>query len=66
MVAAQVGLYAWKKYHGRSFQGATLLLLWIIPFGWSLNQGYTRMMIVWLIFSGMFHLILLTTCGLID
>lgn len=39
LIAAQIGLYLWKKYRYQSFQNVTLLGLWLIPFGFSLSFG---------------------------
>ncbi|KAI8821503.1 uncharacterized protein EV422DRAFT_619834 [Fimicolochytrium jonesii] len=51
LVGSQILFALWRKHHLRSFQAATLLGLWLVPAGMSLQGGYTRFLVIWGIFS---------------
>jgi RING finger protein 121 len=51
LIISQIGLHYWKSRHYRSFQRVTLLGLWLIPFFWSLYEGFYRMLLVWFTFT---------------
>lgn len=51
MVLAQLGVYLWKKYYLASFNKATLLGLWLVPWVWAITSSFWRFVAVWLVFS---------------
>jgi len=51
LLASQAGLYVWKLKKYRSFQSATLIGLWVIPFLWSISVGFYRMLLFWCTFT---------------
>lgn len=51
LVAAQLLIVLWKKYHARSYHTATLLGLWLIPFAIAVRANHTRFKVIWIIFS---------------
>ena len=52
MLGAQVGLHAWKSRYPRSYHMVSLGGLWAFPGLLSVYHGYTRMLSVWVTFSG--------------
>ena len=52
MIVAQVILFLWKRKHFRSYQRATLIALWVIPFLICVRKGWWRFVITWFVFSG--------------
>ncbi|KAL3120775.1 hypothetical protein niasHT_008067 [Heterodera trifolii] len=51
MVVAQIILMLWKRRHFRSYQFATLVGLWLIPFMVSLKNGWWRFILSWTLFT---------------
>ncbi|XP_078038062.1 E3 ubiquitin ligase Rnf121 isoform X1 [Augochlora pura] len=51
LLAAQIILVQWKKWHFRSYQFVTLIFMWLIPFGISLQNHWWRFTFFWLVFS---------------
>ncbi|XP_035734029.1 RING finger protein 121-like isoform X1 [Vespa mandarinia] len=51
LTVAQVILIEWKKRHFKSYQLITLIVMWIIPFGMSLNNHWWRFIFLWLVSS---------------
>lgn len=51
LVVSQILITLWKKYHIHSYNLATLVGLWIIPFMIAVHAGHARFIIVWLLFS---------------
>ena len=59
-MGAQGGLYAWRKYHRRSYELASLVGLWVIPPIISFELGFYRFLLAWAVYSAIsgFHLYL--------
>lgn len=53
LIASQIIILIWKQRSPRSFHNMTLLGLWLIPAGLSTAWGYTRFMVVWILFSAL-------------
>jgi len=51
LVISQVVLVFWRTKHFKSFQVATMIGMWFIPFCISLKFTHTRFLIIWLIFT---------------
>jgi hypothetical protein len=51
MVVAQVVLVAWKRWHFRSYQSATLVGLWLIPLWICIGKGWWRFIASWVVFT---------------
>lgn len=51
LFASQLLISIWKKYHPRSYNMATLIGLWIIPFWIAIIAGNNRFVIIWILFS---------------
>uniref|UniRef100_A0AC34R3N8 Uncharacterized protein n=1 Tax=Panagrolaimus sp. JU765 TaxID=591449 RepID=A0AC34R3N8_9BILA len=51
LAVAQIILVLWKKKHFKSYQLATTLGLWLIPFTVSLYKSYYRFVFIWTIFT---------------
>ncbi|XP_046394513.1 RING finger protein 121 isoform X3 [Ischnura elegans] len=51
LIVAQVVLVEWKKRHFKSYQTATLIGMWVIPFVLCLKNQWWRFIFTWLIFS---------------
>ncbi|KAI8612970.1 hypothetical protein BC830DRAFT_1170640, partial [Chytriomyces sp. MP71] len=51
LIAAQILLTVWKKWHPQSFHLVSLLGLWLVPMWIGLNAGNTRFILIWLAFS---------------
>lgn len=60
LMGAQGGLYAWRKYHRRSYELASLVGLWVIPPIISFELGFYRFLLAWAVYSAIsgFHLYL--------
>uniref|UniRef100_A0AC34QU80 RING-type domain-containing protein n=1 Tax=Panagrolaimus sp. JU765 TaxID=591449 RepID=A0AC34QU80_9BILA len=51
LAVAQIILVLWKKKHFKSYQLATTLGLWLVPFTVSLYKSYYRFVFIWTIFT---------------
>ncbi|GAB6032655.1 hypothetical protein CHUAL_011533 [Chamberlinius hualienensis] len=51
MLVAQIILVEWKKRWFQSYQIATLIAMWIIPFAFCIYHSWWRFIFIWLIFS---------------
>lgn len=51
LFVSQIAISAWKRNSPRSYNTATLLGLWLVPFFLGLSSGYWRFVIVHVIFS---------------
>ncbi|KAJ3391074.1 hypothetical protein HDU80_011125 [Chytriomyces hyalinus] len=51
LIAFQIILTLWKKWHEKSFNLVSLIGLWFVPMGIGLNAGNYRFIFVWLAFS---------------
>ncbi len=51
VLIAQSFIVFWKKRHYRSYQNVTLVLLWILPFGFAVSLHYLRFLLCWTLYS---------------
>jgi len=51
IVVTQLILLVWKRLHHKSYDFASLLLLWLIPCIFSVYQGFYLMITIWILFS---------------
>mmetsp|Transcript_35095 Transcript_35095/g.99531 ORF Transcript_35095/g.99531 Transcript_35095/m.99531 type:complete len:429 (-) Transcript_35095:345-1631(-) len=51
MIAAQTGLFWWKKNHKRSYELVTLLGLWLFPAITCIVMHFWRFLMVWVLFT---------------
>lgn len=50
LVLSQIGLVAWKKRHFKSYQYCSLIGLLTVPVAISLYYGWTRFVLIWLVY----------------
>ncbi|KAI9552710.1 RING finger protein 121 [Daphnia sinensis] len=58
VLVAQVVLVEWRKRHFRSYQGATLVAMWVIPLVLCIRSYWWRFVFFWLLFSSISSLVL--------
>ncbi|KAG5446241.1 RING finger protein 121 [Clonorchis sinensis] len=51
LFVCQLLLMTWKKYHYRTYQLATLIGMWTVPFMYSLFAKFPRFIAIWFLFS---------------
>ncbi|KAA3672555.1 RING finger protein 121 [Paragonimus westermani] len=51
LFVCQVLLMTWKKYHFKTYQFATLIAMWTVPFVYSLFARFPRFIVIWFLFS---------------
>ncbi|KAI6189348.1 Zinc finger domain containing protein [Aphelenchoides fujianensis] len=51
LVVAQIVLVTWKRKHFKSYQLATLVGMWAIPFVISIQKGFWRFLLTWITFT---------------
>ncbi|XP_017764616.1 PREDICTED: RING finger protein 121 isoform X1 [Eufriesea mexicana] len=51
LLVVQIILVVWKKFHYKSYQFVTLIIMWIIPFGLSLRNHWWMFIFFWLVTS---------------
>jgi RING finger protein 121 len=52
LIIAQVILVTWKRKHFKSYQLATLLGMWLIPFVVAIQKGFWRFLCTWVVHTG--------------
>eukprot|EP00004_Rigifila_ramosa_P015014 TRINITY_DN3461_c0_g1_i1.p1 TRINITY_DN3461_c0_g1~~TRINITY_DN3461_c0_g1_i1.p1 ORF type:complete len:318 (+),score=44.11 TRINITY_DN3461_c0_g1_i1:28-981(+) len=58
LIVCQGLLYLWKRRSPASYQLATLIGLWLVPFLMSIHLGFLRMVLIWIGFSLLTALVL--------
>lgn len=51
LIVSQIVLVQWKNRHPKSYNIATLVGMWIIPFGFSIYHHWWRFLLTWIIFT---------------
>lgn len=51
LIAAQIALVQWKKFHMKSYQIVTLFGMWLIPAVLSIKFTWWRFLCIWLVFT---------------